>query len=129
MRRPETNNADEWAVFLSEYSDAIGYLAVQIAEAIDVAEGRGCERRIEKMGWREINAFHEELRRGQSVYEDAGGFFLRRVRKLFGISSNATVVTYQDAARALIREHEDRTDDRRPDRTSPREVSGVSRWR
>ena len=39
--RPDGANADEWHMFLSENKDALGYLAVQIAEAIDDAERRG----------------------------------------------------------------------------------------
>src|SRR5690606_27629603 len=100
--RPAGNNADEWAVFLSEYEGAISYVAVQIAEAIDDAERRACEQAIERMGWPEIHAFRAELQRGQSVYEDAGGFFLRAIRRLFGLPVRDTVVTYQDAARAAL---------------------------
>jgi hypothetical protein len=37
-QRPLGSNADEWHLFLSENMDALGYLAVQIAEAIE--EGR-----------------------------------------------------------------------------------------
>lgn len=40
-QRPLGSNADEWALFLSENIDAIPYLAVQIAEAIEQAEPRG----------------------------------------------------------------------------------------
>ncbi|ACB24645.1 MULTISPECIES: hypothetical protein [Methylobacterium] len=39
-----------------------------------------------------------------SEAEDAGGFMLRAVRKLFGLSSpKASVITYQQAARAMVR--------------------------
>jgi hypothetical protein len=40
-QRPLGSNADEWHLFLSEHTDALPYLAVQIAEAIDDAERRG----------------------------------------------------------------------------------------
>lgn len=40
-QRPLGSNADEWHLFLDEYKDALGFLAVQIAEAIDEAEYRG----------------------------------------------------------------------------------------
>jgi predicted alternative tryptophan synthase beta-subunit len=40
-QRPLGSNADEWHLFLAENKDAPGYLAVQIAEAIEQAERRG----------------------------------------------------------------------------------------
>lgn len=40
-QRPLGSNADEWHMFLSENADAMPYLAVQIAEAIEDAERRG----------------------------------------------------------------------------------------
>ncbi len=62
------------------------------------------ERAIEAMGWPQIRAFEEELARGQDVCEDAGGFMLRAVRRLFGLPSpKASVLTYQAAARAMVR--------------------------
>lgn len=36
-RRPKGSNADEWHLFLAENRDALPYVAVQIAEAIDEA--------------------------------------------------------------------------------------------
>ena len=48
-QRPVGNNADEWHLFLNEWLSAVGnrveglpFMAVQIAEAIDAAERRGC---------------------------------------------------------------------------------------
>lgn len=41
VNRPAGSNADEWHMFLSEHKDALGYVAVQIAEAIEEAERRG----------------------------------------------------------------------------------------
>lgn len=35
--RPSGSNADEWHLFLSEHTDALPYMAVQIAEAIEAA--------------------------------------------------------------------------------------------
>ena len=102
--RPTGSNADEWDLFLSEHPNAFGFLAVQIAEAIEDAETAACERAIDRMGWPEINAFHSEFRRGQSVYEDAGGFLLRAIRKLFGLQPRDGVVTYRDAADAMVAE-------------------------
>lgn len=110
--RPAGSNADEWAVLLEEYDGSRGFVAVQIAEAIEEAERNACERAIARMGWAEIDAFHAELRRGQSIYEDAGGYFLRAIRRLFGLPARDVVVTYQEAARALLAKPE----------TSPRAV-------
>src|SRR5690606_2461026 len=72
--------------------------------ALDDAERTAIERAIERMGWAEINAFHAELKRGQSIYEDAGGFFLRAFRRLFGLPPRDEVVTYQEAARAALKQ-------------------------
>lgn len=38
--RPLGSNADEWHLFLDENKEALAFLAVQIAEAIDEAEAR-----------------------------------------------------------------------------------------
>ncbi|WCS27977.1 hypothetical protein LOK46_14470 [Methylobacterium sp. NMS14P] len=67
-------------------------------------EAAALERAIERMGWPEIRTFEAELARGQDVAEDAGGFMLRAVRKLFGLPApKASVITYQQAARAMVR--------------------------
>lgn len=65
-------------------------------EQIDAA----IEQRIERLGWAEINAFHNALRRGQDVYEDAGGFMLRAIKALFGIRRDP-VLAYKAALAAL----------------------------
>lgn len=39
-QRPLGSNADEWHLFLDDNKDALPYLAVQIAEAIEDAERR-----------------------------------------------------------------------------------------
>lgn len=54
---------------------------------------------IDRMGWPEIHAFYERI--GQDVSEDAGGFILRKIKRLLGIN-RVTVQTYQDAIRAMI---------------------------
>lgn len=97
--RPAGSNADEWAVFLEEYG-ATPFSAVQIAEAIESAERRAIEAAIDRMGWNEIDAFNAERMRGQSIYEDAGGFMLRCFRRLFGLPPmpDRDVVSYQQAA-------------------------------
>ena len=40
-QRPLGSNADEWNLFISENKNETGYLAVQIATAIEEAEARG----------------------------------------------------------------------------------------
>jgi len=40
-QRPLGSNADEWNLFVSENKNETGYLAVQIATAIEEAEARG----------------------------------------------------------------------------------------
>lgn len=61
------------------------------------------EAAVDRMGWPEIRAYQTELRKGQDIYEDAGGFFMRALRRLFGLPNPySEVVTYQDAARAMI---------------------------
>ena len=58
---------------------------------------------VANLGWPEIHAMQEELKRGQDVYEDAGGFFMRAYRRLFGLSRAATTVTnYRDAVAAML---------------------------
>lgn len=68
------------------------------------AEGEmaAVERAIDRMGWAEIHAFQAELRRGQDIYEDAGGFMLRAIKALFGVKRADPITTYQDAARAML---------------------------
>lgn len=61
------------------------------------------EAAVDRMGWPEIRAYQSELRKGQSIYEDAGGYFLRAIRRLFGLpEKDEEVITYQRAASALI---------------------------
>jgi len=61
------------------------------------------EAAIDKMGWPEIHAFKDELRRGQDIREDAGGFMMRAIRRLFGLPSPySEITTYQQATRAML---------------------------
>lgn len=53
------------------------------------------------IGWPDIHRFQEELRKGQGVREDAGGFFTRAIMALFGKQYDP-VETYQQAARRLL---------------------------
>jgi hypothetical protein len=63
------------------------------------------ERAIDRMGWPEIRAFQAEMSKGQSIYEDAGGYFMRGLRRLFGLpQADEEVVTYQQAARAMVKQ-------------------------
>jgi len=58
---------------------------------------------IDRIGWPEINAFRAELAKGQSFDEDAGGFMVRAIARLFRFRRRRDpVVTHQDAARALF---------------------------
>lgn len=63
------------------------------------SETDALERAIDRMGWPEIHAFREHL--AQDVLEDAGGFMIRKIKRLFGIKRD-TVLSYQNAARAMI---------------------------
>lgn len=61
------------------------------------------EQAIDRMGWPEIHAFRDEMKKGQGIYEDAGGYMMRAFRRLFGLPQvDADVVTYQRAARAMV---------------------------
>lgn len=62
------------------------------------------EAAIDRMGWDEIRAFQSELRRGQDMREDAGGYMIRAIKALFGVKSSDTITTYQDACRAMMEE-------------------------
>lgn len=57
------------------------------------------------IGWPEIRAFQENLRYGQAVREDGGGFFARCLRALLRLPApNYVVENYQDCARRLLEE-------------------------
>ena len=59
---------------------------------------------IDEMGWPEIDAFNKEVRRGQDICEDAGGFWLRCIGRLFGVKSpQDEVKTYRSAMNSMIR--------------------------
>lgn len=65
-------------------------------------EYQALERAVERMGWPEIHAFYEERKKGQSLNEDAGGFAIRALGRLFGVAPKTEVETYQAAARRMI---------------------------
>ncbi len=104
LLRREAAHSGVW--FASQLAEAADRLSTLSADAIRQGEGateqEALQRAIDRMGWAEINAFHAELRRGQDIYEDAGGFFMRAIRALFGIKPTDPVTNYQDAARALV---------------------------
>jgi hypothetical protein len=109
--RGEAVRIDGWTTLTQkglEASLALGFGARKEKRDRDRARAASeqfiLEKAIDRMGWEEINAFNEQLARGQGVYEDAGGFFLRAIKYLFGIKPKITVLTYQDAARALLKE-------------------------
>jgi hypothetical protein len=77
----------------------LALIAKTLRAALDENEEEALERAIDRMGWPEINAFQERL--SLDVYEDAGGFMLRKIKRLFGIRRDP-VLTYQDAARAML---------------------------
>lgn len=77
-------------------------LDVTIPAGSDV-ERAVLENAVNRMGWPEINAFKSELRKGQDYREDAGGFWMRAIRRLFGLpEATDEVVNYQEAGRKLI---------------------------
>lgn len=78
-------------------------LFVRDGTAIVLSEEEALDAAVDRMGWPEIHAFQDELRKGQDYREDAGGFMMRAIRRLFGLPSPVSEVeTYQDAARAMI---------------------------
>jgi len=60
------------------------------------------EAAIDEMGWTEIDAYYDERRKGQSIYEDAGGYMLRCLGRLFGVKPKDEIINYQQAAKAMI---------------------------
>lgn len=93
--------------FLPRYEGQVDILARVPAPGEPLSPGDEAavlDRAIERMGWPEIRAYEAELARGQDVAEDAGGFMLRALRRLFGLPPNRSrIQTYRDAARALVR--------------------------
>lgn len=88
-------------------SDAIGInyqaLYVRDGNVVTLDEREALEFAIDRMGWPEIHAFQDELRKGQDYREDAGGFMMRVIRRLFGLPSPVNeITTYQQAARAMV---------------------------
>ena len=55
----------------------------------------------DQIGWPEIRTFQAELKSGQGVLEDGGGYFRRCILALFGIRFEP-VENYQEAARRML---------------------------
>lgn len=100
---PEGSNADEWQLFLQENKN-IPWMAVQIAEAIEAAELWAVERAISKMGWPEIKAYEAEWNKGQQD-DDAGGYFIRCLSRLFGVKRplRAAADLHRAGMRAMVK--------------------------
>ncbi|MGM4906303.1 hypothetical protein AB8B21_05500 [Tardiphaga sp. 866_E4_N2_1] len=123
----QTLSATEWRYFTDEaeaYREAealgIDYQALFVRDGtvITLTEAEVLEAAINRMGWPEIHAFNDERRRGQDIYEDAGGFWMRAIRRLFGLPSPySEIETYQQAARRMVAEasavgsHEEKSHD------------------
>lgn len=75
----------------------------EVADIFRADADAALEAACDAIGWPQIHAYHDELRKGQSIYEDGGGFFARCIGALFGREPRDKVVSYQEAARALIR--------------------------
>jgi hypothetical protein len=61
------------------------------------------ERAVARMGWNEIHAFRDELHKGQSIFEDAGGYLMRCIRRLFGLPvEDREVVNYRQAIQRMV---------------------------
>ena len=86
-------NAD---LTLVEFAAKTAGVTVEQAECV-------LETVVANLGWPEIHAMQEELKRGQDIYEDEGGFFIRAYRRLFGLSKAAiTVTNYRAAVAAML---------------------------
>lgn len=108
----ENGEVAQWLLFESEERanevaeiSGVDYqgLYVRDGSTVTLTEREAVEAAIDRMGWPEIHAFQDELRKGQDVFEDAGGFMMRAIRRLFGLpSSRPEVVNYQKAAKAMV---------------------------
>lgn len=110
----QTASKTEWRYFTDEAeaykeAEALGLeyqaLYVRDGSVITLTEAEVLDAAVERMGWPEIHAFQNELRRGQDIREDAGGFWMRAIRRLFGLPSPySEIETYQQAARRMVAE-------------------------
>lgn len=57
---------------------------------------------IDEMGWPEIGEYNKEFRRGQ-MYDDAGGFIMRAIGRLFGARHKYDELTnYKKSMKTMI---------------------------
>ena len=57
----------------------------------------------DNLEWQDIHRYEEEIKKGQSIFEDAGGYFLRCLKRLIGYNiPDEEVLNYRQAAKALI---------------------------
>lgn len=74
------------------------------ADRLETAERDALETAVGRMGWPEIHAYHAEMRKGQGIYEDAGGYIMRGLRRLFGLAQeDEEIITYRRAAKAMVK--------------------------
>jgi hypothetical protein len=57
--------------------------------------------RSEDIGWDQINAFKKEIRKGQYIHEDAGGYFVRAIMAMFGKKPDE-IICYRSAISVLL---------------------------
>lgn len=99
-----------WELAKGRVSNPTIGLTEKLADALDCdrswlagwSEQSTLERALDRMGWPEIHAFEAELRKGQDIREDAGGFMMRAIKALFGVQPRDPVQSYRTAAAALI---------------------------
>jgi hypothetical protein len=95
---------DFWALTEAEETALRGLLRRAVELLLEKRRAALADAMAE-IGWAEIEAFEAALKRGQDVREDAGGFFARALRRLFGLPPPPDpLMTYRDAARALVDE-------------------------
>lgn len=79
----------------------------RVAQRIGVSEAlvqRVAETFCDELSWQELHPYFDELRKGQSIYEDAGGYFLRCIKRLFGIrTDDEEILTYRKAMAELVK--------------------------
>jgi hypothetical protein len=101
---PEAATALQSLTATAREAEALRAENARLQARADAARRQALEEAIDRMGWPEIHAFEDELRKGQGVREDAGGFMLRAIKALFGLKPD-TVETYRNAMRAMLKEN------------------------
>ena len=108
---PKERDAIDWAKAISEAREPLPMEAEIWAAGADTETAHFVARMLRQqgyylvhpddLGWPDIHRFYAELHKGQSVYEDAGGYILRAIMALFGKKADP-VVSYRNAAKALL---------------------------